>query len=97
MPWRKNQSTHAIGSAGQLIGILLVIVGSIDLIRQLATGVPLEDLEWPVFVLVGGLGLGVLFFGPALALWTDRVTEEPIDYEDGGTGLDDDLGDGFDE
>lgn len=93
LPWRKNQSTHAIGSAGQLVGVLLIIIGSIDLIRQFATGVSFEDLEWPVFILVGGLGLGILFLGPALAIWTHEATEEPVDYEDGGTGLGDDIAD----
>ena len=53
----------------------------------------MEDLEWPVFILVGGLGLGVLILGPALAFWTQQATEEPIDYEDGGTGLYDDIAD----
>ena len=93
LPWRKNQSTHAIGSAGQLVGVLLIVIGSIDLIRQFATGVALENLEWPVFILVGGIGLGFLFLGPALAFWAQQATDEPIDYEDGGTGLDDDIAD----
>ena len=88
MSQRKKHTSSAVGTAGRMFGILLVVLGSIDPIQQLAKGVPISGVQWVLFILVGGIGVGILLLSPLLAHWSQPEPDDQVeDSEHDGDGL----------
>ena len=78
-----------------MFGVLLIAVGSIDVVRQLAYGVPVPEVQWLLFLLVGGPGVGMFLLSPLLSHWSQLQSDVPVEDgdEDGGDAyLADDSG-----
>lgn len=66
MPWRNTESYLAIGAAARVFGTVLLVLGSVVPVAQLVIGVELANVDWLLFVIVGGFGFALLVVGRAL-------------------------------
>lgn len=100
VPKRNKDTSNAAGTVGRVFGILLVALGSIDLVRQLAAGVPVPQIQWVLFMLVGGPGVAIFLISPLFAYWSNQLSEAPPeDGDDNYSSADivDDAGDAGDQ
>ncbi len=64
-----NKPHSAVGTAGRLLGVAVVLVGIADVVRQFADGGAEDSIDWIPFLTAAGVGVGIYLLIPALALW----------------------------